>query len=63
MTRHDDELRGEAEDVVEDVLIALGFSPLPSGHARAIAAVTERLARLRSKWKARVMLARDYDDD
>jgi hypothetical protein len=65
MTPHEADVRGEAEDVVEDVLIALGFQPLPGGHARAIAAVSERLARLRQKWKARVLQAqtRDYDDD
>jgi hypothetical protein len=62
MTRHEEETRGEAEDVVRDVLIALGFQPVTGGHDRAVAAVSERLARLRSKWKARVMETRDYDD-
>jgi hypothetical protein len=65
MTRHEEEERGEAEDLVEDVLAALGFNPMPGGHERAIDAVGQRLTRLRHKWKARVMQphARDYDDE
>jgi hypothetical protein len=65
MTRREDEARGEAEDVVSDVLIALGFQPVTGGHDRAVAAVTDRLARLRQKWIARLMQAqaRHYDDD
>ena len=63
MTQREDEERGEAEDLVEDVLAALGFNPMPGGHERAIDAVGQRLTRLRLKWKARVMQAssRDYD--